>query len=141
VLTNGKERQVREDGTVVVWAHYLGGRQGYPRRLNGVKVTISDAGFHVDGPYRTSFMIPWEEIYELAVEPNPDRDQPETTYVTRLVKQGKGSSVPMSKPATSFIQIITGANEQVSLAVAGISLEHLRADLSRWVDFEEPVNS
>lgn len=124
------------DGTVVAWAHYLGGRQGYPRRLNGVKLTIDDVGIYLDGPYRTRFLIPWNEVYEIAVEPNPDIEKPETTYVTRLVKKTKGaSSIPVSKPATAYFRIDTAYNESVVFAIAGVSLSQFRDGLSPWVDW------
>ena len=129
-----------DQSKVVVWAHYLGGRHGYPRRLNGVKLTINDGGIYVDGPYRTRFIIPWEEMYELGVEPNEDMDKPETTYVTRLVKKGKGSSLPVSKPATAYVRVHTAGNELVSFAIAGVSLEQFRARMGRWVDFDETAN-
>lgn len=125
------------DRTVKAWAHYLGGRQGYPLRLNGVRLTIDDVGIYVDGPYRTRFLIPWDEVFEISVEPNPDVDKPTTTFVTRLVKKGPGSSLPVSKPATAFFRIETASNESVLFAIAGVSLERFRDLLSLWVDWPD----
>lgn len=133
------------DRGVVVWAHYLGGRQGYPRRLNGVKLTINDAGVYLDGPHRIRFLVSWSEVDEIAVEPtNPD-DKGEATYVTRLVKKGRGSSLPVSKPAAAYFRIETTAGESVVYAIAGISPDQFREETAAWVDWpdldHEPANS
>lgn len=128
-----------QDGVVTAWAHYLGGREGYPRRLNGVKVSIDDAGIHMDGPYRNRFFIDWAEVEEIGVEgTRPDMGSGvDTVYVTRLVKRGKGSSVPVSKPAAVYLRVETSASESVVFAVAGTTADHLRAGLSRWVEWPD----
>lgn len=122
------------DRGVVVWAHYLGGRQDYPRRLNGVKLTINDVGIYLDGPQR--FMVSWEEVEEIALEAtDPNLSKNEATYVTRLVKQGRGSSVPVSKPASAYFRIETSAGESVIYAIAGITPDQFREETAGWVDW------
>lgn len=126
------------DRGVMVWAHYLGGRDKYPRRLNGVKLTINDGGIVLDHPPRTRFLIAWDEVGEIALEDSQDVDKEnEATYVTRLIKQGRGSSVPVSKPASAYFRIETTSGESVTFAIAGISPDQFREETSNWVEWPD----